>query len=177
MRDLIVSIFRNKSQAEQARRELLDRDRDGVFGLEDAVTVEKTQSGRLKFHHMTYFTLGGAFGGAFLGALAGALFLNPVFVFGGLLIGLVTGLVCGFAAPIGINPDQVKSQASNLDPGQAALYVQPGDNPARVAETINNSATIETRICTLSERELQCKPWDRAQTSDAMPTEGNGTRI
>ena len=160
MSDLVFGIFRNKSQAEVARRELLDRDRDGALGVEDAVTVEKTQTGRVKFHHLSYFTLVGAFGGAFLGALAGALLLNPIFVIGGLAVGFITGLVCGLSSTIGISPDTVRSEASNLDPGQAALCVQPGENAAQVAEELHRSNTLQTSICTITKGDnLQCRPW------------------
>jgi uncharacterized membrane protein len=161
MSDLVISTFSNKSKAEQARRELLDKDRNGALGLEDVVTVEKTQTGRIRPHHLSYFTLGGAFGGAFLGAVAGAILLNPIFVLGGLIVGFVTGLVCGLTATIGISRDTVASQAADLDPGQAALYVQPGENSARVAEEINKSAgdTLKTSICTVTEEDVQCRPW------------------
>jgi uncharacterized membrane protein len=169
MSDLVVSIFRNKSQAEQARRKLLDRDRDGALGLEDVVTVEKTESGRIRLHHLSYFTLAGAFGGAFMGAIAGTLLLNPIFVVGGLLIGFITGLVAGFAT-IGISPDTIRDEASNLHPGQAALWVQPVENSALVAEEISKSTddTLQTSICTLSEEAVQCSPW-RSAAGDGFP--------
>ncbi len=162
MNNLIISTFRNESQAERAWRELLARDSNGALGLEDAVTMEKTQTGKIRFHHLSHFTLGGAVGGAFLGAVIGMLLLNPVFVAAGVLVGLITGMVFGLSSYIGIDPDTLGSQALNLDPGQAALCVQPGGKPDRIAQEIDKviGKTVQTRICTLGEEEdLQCRPW------------------
>lgn len=177
MGDLVVSTFRNKSQAEQARRELLDRDRDGALGLEDVVTVEKTQTGRIRLHHLSYFSLGGAFGGAFLGAVIGAILLNPIFVLGGLLVGFITGLVYGLTSTVGISRDTVRNQGLNLGPGQAALCVQPGENSVQVAEAINKSTgdTLQTSMCTIGEGDMQCRPWAGA-TSHGFPIERDRTQ-
>jgi uncharacterized membrane protein len=161
MSNLIISIFRDEPQAEKARRELLEKDRNGALGLEDVVTVEKTRTGRVRFHHVTKFTVGGAVGGAFLGMMMGVLMLNPIIAVGGLFVGFAVGLVYGLASPVGINPDAVRNQAQSLDPGQAALCVQPGNDPAQVAAEIGrgNGNTLRTDICTLSDGAVECRPW------------------
>ena len=69
-------------------------------------------------------------------------------------MGLIAGLVYGTSSPIGINPEKVKSQAQNLNPGQAALFVMPERNPAQIAEEINRleGAARQTSIA-LSKKE------------------------
>jgi len=166
MKNIIVSIFGNKSQAEQARLQLLEKDRDNALGVEDAVTMEKTQKGSVRFHHLTNFSLGGALGGAFLGALAVTVALTPIFVLAGFVIGFVIGLVYGLTT-VGIDPSDVESKADIVDPGQAALFVQPGENPAKVAEEIQKSAgDLRTDICTLDEGQMQCETFGNENRRD-----------
>jgi len=161
MSNLVIGIFENKSEAELARRHLLEKDRNSVLRVDDIVTAEKTKSGKIRFHHVTYFMLAKAIGGAFLGALGGLLFLNPVFAAAGIVLGLIAGLVYGASSPIGINPEEVKSQAQNLNSGQAAIFVMPERNPAQIAEEINwlEGAARQTSICALEEGVAQCRLW------------------
>ena len=171
MSNLVIGIFDNASEAEQARRHLLEKDRNGAISLEDIITAEKTETGKARFHHVTYFILAKAIGCAFLGLLFGLLLLNPVFAIAGLVLGLITGLVYGTSSPIGINPEEVRSQAQNLNPGQAALFVRPERNPAQIAEEIYRSkgATRETSICDLEGKVAQCLPWSPLQPGLVFP--------
>jgi len=171
MSNLVVSIFKNKSEAELARRHLLAKDRDDTLGLQDVVTVEKAETGKIRFHHLTRFTLGGTIGGAFLGMIAGILFLNPVFAVAGLFVGFITGLVYGSSSSIGINPEAARSQAQNLNPGQAALLVVPEANPAQIAEEIDqlDGAICQTSICALEGESAQCRPWIPLKSGLVVP--------
>jgi uncharacterized membrane protein len=161
MSNLVVSIFKNQSEAELARRHLLAKHQDDPLGLEEVVTVEKAETGKIRFHHLTRFTLGGAIGGAFLGVMLGILFLNPVFAVAGLFVGFITGLAYGSSSSIGINPEAARSQMQNLNPGQAALFVVPEGNPARIAEEIDllEGAIHQTSICALEGESAQCQPF------------------
>ena len=71
MSNLVIGIFDNASEAEQARRHLLEKDRNGAISLEDIITAEKTETGNVRFHHVTYFILAKAIGCAFMGLLFG----------------------------------------------------------------------------------------------------------
>jgi uncharacterized membrane protein len=171
MSNLIVSIFKNKSEAELARRHLLAKDRHTTLGLQDVVTAEKAQTGKIRFHHLTRFTLGGAVGGAFLGVTAGILFLNPVFAVAGLFVGFIVGLVYGSSSSIGINPEAARSQAQNLNPGQAALFVASEGNPAQLAEQIDEleGDHRQTSICAIEGGSAQCRPWRPSDFGPAVP--------
>ena len=171
MRNLVIGIFENTSEAELARRYLLEKDRNGALRLDDIVTAEKIQRGKVRFHHVTYFILAKAIGGAFLGALIGLLFLNPVFAAAGIVLGLIAGLIYGTSSPIGINPEEVRSQAQNLNPGQAALLVMPERNPAQIAEEINRleGASRQTSICALEAGVAQCRLWSPLESGLVFP--------
>src|SRR5208283_4084084 len=171
MSKLVIGIFDNSSEAELARRHLLEKDRNGALRLEDIVTAEKTKTGKVRFHHVTYFIFAKAIGGAFLGLLFGFLLLNPVFAIAGFLLGLITGLVHGTSSPIGINPEEVRSQAQNLNPGQAAIFVMPEQNPAQIAEEINRleGAARQTSICALEEGVAQCRLWSPFESGLVFP--------
>jgi len=171
MSKLVIGIFDNTSEAELARRHLLEKDRNGAVRLEDIVTAEKTKTGKVRFHHVTYFIFAKAIGGAFLGALSGLLFLNPAFAAAGIVLGLIAGLVYGTSSPIGIDPEKVKSQAQNLNPGQAALFVMPERNPAQIAEEINRleGAARQTSICALEEGVAQCRLWSPFESGLVFP--------
>jgi uncharacterized membrane protein len=171
MSNLVIGIFENTSEAELARRHLLEKDSNGALSLEDIITAERTETGKVRFRHVTYFILAKAIGGAFLGLLFGFLLLNPVFAIAGFFLGLITGFVYGTSSPIGINPEEVRSQAQDLNPGQAALFVRPERNPAQIAEEIYRSkgATRETSICDLEGGVAQCRPWSPLQPGLVFP--------
>ncbi len=171
MPNLVISIFENEREAERGRDHLLSVDRERTFDIEDMITMEKTETGNLRFHHLTHFTLGGAVGGAFLGGLIGALLFNPVLIAAGLFVGALIGLVAGSSSQIGIIPATISNQANNLIPGEAALCVQTSINPNLVANELNRfkGAAFRTSICTLHDGFAQCMPSGPIEPGLAVP--------
>ncbi|MHC1726621.1 MAG: DUF1269 domain-containing protein [Syntrophobacteraceae bacterium] len=164
MRNLVISIFQDKFQAEQARRHLLTKEREGALSIESAVTMEKTPDGKVEFHHLGSFALGGAISGAFLGVLIGIILLNPVFAFAGLVVGSIVGLVAGTTSFIGIDAEFVESQAGALNPGNTALCVQNEEGAAyAILKEIDNfkDSILQTRVCTQKGDVRQCSLWSQ----------------
>jgi uncharacterized membrane protein len=156
MSNLVISIFENENQAEAVRTRLLATDRDGSLGLEDTATVEKTQQGEIRFHHLHNSPFAGAITGAAIGTLLGILILNPVFALGGFFLGLLIGAGIGAFSHIGIDTDFAKTQAEALTPGEAALLVQNVGEADRVLEEIQKfrGNIVQTKVCT-KDRDLR----------------------
>lgn len=164
MKNLVISIFEDKSQAEMAREYLLAKDREGALNIESAVTMEKTHDGKVKFRHLGSFTLGGAISGAFLGVLIGIILLNPVFAFAGLVVGFIVGMVAGATTLIGIDEGFVESQTGALNPGNSALCIQNSEGAAySILKEIDNfrDKILQTRVCTQKGDVRQCSLWSR----------------
>lgn len=162
MNNLIIIVFDDYLHAEKARRHILSRERKASMGLEDAVLMEKTRDGRIRFRHLSKSVLGGAFCGALVGMLFGVLILNPVFAVIGLLAGLVIGIVAGTTS-IGVDPELVRSQAGSMLPGNTALCVLDSD-AEKVLEEIRgfDGHVLGTKICTHENDLWKCEIWPSA---------------
>ncbi|MFZ2447829.1 MAG: DUF1269 domain-containing protein [Syntrophobacteraceae bacterium] len=150
MSNLVIGIFKDESQAEEARRRLLAKETGQALGIEDAVVMKKTSEGKVKFRHLTRETVRGAIMGAFWGAMLGLLLLNPVFLLGGLVIGFFIGLVSGALSHIGVDADFARSEAATMNAGDSAVFVLAKDNAEKVLEEIEkfNGNVVQTRLCT-----------------------------
>jgi uncharacterized membrane protein len=150
MSNLVIGIFRDEEHAEEVRRHMLTEEVLQSREVEDAVVVKKTLAGKVKFRHMPRETATGAVVGAFWGAMIGLLSLNPVFLLGGLVIGLFVGGVYGAFSHIGLDADFVKTEAESMNPGNSAVCVLTRDGADRVMEEMGkfDGNVIQTRLCT-----------------------------
>jgi uncharacterized membrane protein len=138
MSELIVSVFDDEYKAEQVRLDLRKREEEHLEDLEDSVVLVRTKEGKVKFHHMSHFTIGGALGGGFLGTLFGVMLLNPIFAALGLATGIVVGGVTGATSHIGINEAFMEDLAKHLKPGSSALCILVRKDPERVLEEVGS---------------------------------------
>lgn len=138
MSDLVVSVFDDEFKAEQVRLDLRKKQAEHLADLEDAVVVVRTREGKVEFHHMSHFTLGGAFSGGVLGSLLGVLLMNPVFAALGFAAGVVVGGISGAMSHIGIDEDFMRDLAEHLRPGTSALCVLVRDHLGEVVTEIKS---------------------------------------
>lgn len=120
MSDLIAIVYPSESQAEEVRQKLLELQREYLIKLGDAVVAVKTENGKVKLNQLLNTTAAGAVSGSFWGLLIGVLFLNPLV---GVAVGAASGALGGALTDVGINDDFMKGLATNLQPGNAALFV------------------------------------------------------
>jgi uncharacterized membrane protein len=138
MSDLVVTIFDDEFKAEQVRLDLRKKQAEHLADLEDAVVLVRTREGKVKLHHMSHFTIGGALSGGVMGSLLGVLLLNPVFAVLGLAAGVVVGGISGAMSHIGIDEDFLRDLAEHLKPGTSALCILAKDHFERVLEEVKS---------------------------------------
>lgn len=136
MNELVVVAFNDQHRAEEVRIDLLKMDREYLVDLEDAVVLTRDKTGKVKLHHATHLTLGGAIGGGFLGMVFGVMFLNPVFAALGLAAGAAIGAASGSMEHLGISEDFMKELAGHLQPGTSALCVLVREHLEKVLEEL-----------------------------------------
>lgn len=136
MSDLVVAVFDNELKAEEVRLDLRKKEAEHLADLEDAVVLVRTREGKVKFHHMSHFTVGGVLTGGVLGSLLGVLLLNPVFAVLGLAAGVVVGGISGAMSHVGIDEDFMKNLADHLKPGTSALCILVKDHLGAVLEEV-----------------------------------------
>ncbi len=136
MSDLVIAVFDNELKAEEVRLELRKKEAEHLPDLEDAVVLVRTREGKVKFHHMSHFTVGGVLSGGVLGSLLGVLLMNPVFAVLGLAAGMVVGGISGAMSHVGIDEDFMKDLADHLKPGTSALCILVRDHFEKVFEDV-----------------------------------------
>ncbi|MGQ3215351.1 DUF1269 domain-containing protein [Shinella sp.] len=120
MSDLIAIVYPTETKAEEVRQRLFGLQKEYLIQLGDAVIAVKTDNGKVKLNQMVNTTAAGATSGSFWGLLIGVLFLNPLV---GVAVGAASGAIGGALTDVGINDTFMKDLASNLQPGNAALFV------------------------------------------------------
>jgi uncharacterized membrane protein len=123
MSDLLVILFDDELKAEEIRLDLLKRQNEHLIDLDDAVVLVMKKNGKVRLHHFTHLTVGGAVSGGILGAFFGLILLNPVLVVLGLAAGAALGGVSGSSTHLGIDEAFMKELAGHLKPGASALGV------------------------------------------------------
>jgi uncharacterized membrane protein len=118
--DLIAVAYPDRDTAEAVRQKLAKLTLEHTIELEDAVIVDRDESGQVKLHQAHNPVARGAAGGALWGGLIGLLFLAPLF---GMLIGAAAGGASGALVDVGINDQFMKELGAKLTPGGAALIV------------------------------------------------------
>lgn len=120
MSDLIAIIYPTEEKAEEVRHKLIELQKEYLIKLSDAVIATKTDAGKIKLNQLYSTTAAGAVSGSFWGLLIGVLFLNPLL---GVAAGTTAGAIGGALTDVGINDNFMKELATNLNPGNATLFV------------------------------------------------------
>ena len=120
MSDLVAIVYPSESKAEEVRQRLLKLQKEYLITLSDAVIAVKTDSGDIKLNQLVNTTARGAVSGSFWGLLIGVLFLNPIV---GVALGAAGGALGGALTDFGIDDSFMKGLATNIHPGDAALFV------------------------------------------------------
>jgi uncharacterized membrane protein len=120
MSDLIAIVYPTEAKAEEVRQRLLKLQKEYLITLNDAVIAVKTDSGDIKLNQLVNTTARGAVSGSFWGLLIGVVFLNPLL---GVALGAASGALGGALTDFGIDDTFMKDLATNIHPGNAALFV------------------------------------------------------
>ena len=120
MSDLIAVAYPDKETAEKVRTTLLGLTTQHAIELEDAVVVDRDESGKVKLHQIHRPGAAGATGGALWGGVIGLLFLAPLL---GMALGAAAGGAFGSMTDVGINDEFMKKLGEKLPTGGAALIV------------------------------------------------------
>ena len=120
MSDLIVIVYPTVCQAEEARKRLIDIQKEYLIALDNTVIATRTEDGRIKLDQLINTTATGAISGSFWGLFIGVLFLNPLIGAAG---GVASGAVAGALTDVGIKNSFIKKLAASLKPGNGALFL------------------------------------------------------
>lgn len=156
MSDLLVILFDDEIKAEEVRLDLLKRQDEHLFDLEDVIVLVMNKKGKTSLHHVTHLTLGGAVAGGFLGTLLGVILLNPVFAALGLTAGVALGAASGSSTHLGIDEAFMKELAGHLKPGTSALGVLVREALGEVLEELKkfNGRVFQTSLSQEDEARL-----------------------
>jgi uncharacterized membrane protein len=126
--NLTVVVFDDEQKAKEARRKLLQLQRQGSVELEDAVVVVKEQGGSVRSHQLQKPARKGLTIGSITGFIVRSIFFAPLF--GGATGTSMTGLV-----DVGIEDRFMHDLAHKFAPGSSALFtlVRKAE-PERVTE-------------------------------------------
>jgi uncharacterized membrane protein len=120
MSDLVAIVYPSEAKAEEVRQRLFKLQKEYLIKFTDAVIAVKTEAGPVKLNQLVNTTAAGAASGSFWGLLIGVLFLNPII---GVALGAASGALGGALTDYGINDAFMKELSTNLQPGNAALFV------------------------------------------------------
>lgn len=120
MSDLVAIVYPSEAKAEEVRQRLFKLQKEYLIKFSDAVIAVKTEAGPVKLNQLVNTTAAGAASGSFWGLLIGVLFLNPII---GVAVGAASGALGGALTDYGINDAFMKELSTNLQPGNAALFV------------------------------------------------------
>jgi uncharacterized membrane protein len=120
MSDLVAIVYPSEAKAEEVRQRLLKLQKEYLITISDAVIAVKTDSGNIKLNQLVNTTAMGAISGSFWGLLIGVLFLNPIV---GVAVGAASGALGGALSDFGIDDAFMKELATNIQSGNAALFI------------------------------------------------------
>ena len=121
MSDLVAIVYPTEAKAEEMRTKLFSLQKEYLIELGDAVIAVKHEDGKVKLNQLLNTTAVGAASGGFWGSLVGMIFLMPLL---GAALGAASGALAGAITDYGINDNFMKELAANLQPGNAALFVE-----------------------------------------------------
>jgi uncharacterized membrane protein len=108
---------------EAVRDRLLQLMTEHVIGLEDAVIVDRDETGRVKLHQLHSPAARGAAGGALWGGLIGLLSLGPLLGMAVMAFGAAAGGASGALVDVGVSDDFMGELGQKLPQGGSALIV------------------------------------------------------
>lgn len=117
---LSVLLFEQEPEAERFLGTLKQLQDQNLIKVDDAATVTRKPDGKPKIRQAHDLVGAGALGGAFWGLLFGLLLFVPLV---GAAVGAGMGALFGKMADMGIDDDFIKQVGSQLQPGQAALFL------------------------------------------------------
>jgi uncharacterized membrane protein len=120
MSDLVVIVYPSEARAEEMRQKVISLQKEYLIEIGDAAIAVMHEGGKVKLNQLLNTTALGAASGGFWGLLIGAIFLMPVF---GAAIGAASGAVGGALTDYGVNDGFMKELSTNLQPGNAALFL------------------------------------------------------
>jgi uncharacterized membrane protein len=127
MSDLIALVLDSREQAQAARLEFMQMQREHLVEVEDCVIAYKDDTGQVKLDQTINLTATGAASGGFWGLFVGFLLAIP---FGGPLLPIITavfgagfGAFTGSLSDYGIDDDLMKELSADIDQNKAALFV------------------------------------------------------
>jgi uncharacterized membrane protein len=123
MSDLLVILFDDVLKAAEVRRDLLEKQGEHSIDLEDAVVLVMNRKGKVKLHHVTHLTPGGALTEGSLGGLLDAIILAPILAMVGLPTDGTRAEGSGSPTHLGIDEEFMKELAGHLKPGTSALCI------------------------------------------------------
>ena len=135
MSDLVAIVYPTEAKAEEMRTKLFSLQKEYLIELGDAVIAVK--------HQLLNTTAVGAASGGFWGSLVGMIFLMPLL---GAALGAASGALAGAITDYGINDNFMKELAANLQPGNAALFVEVKEMTGdKVLEAIKGTGGVVLR--------------------------------
>jgi uncharacterized membrane protein len=155
MSNLIVIAFKDEHTAGTFLGELGQLQKQELIKLDDAATLIRSKSGKVKVKQAQSLVGAGALGGAFWGILIGMLFWAP---FLGLAVGAATGALAGKASDYGIDDDFIKEVGEKIQPGTSAIFVLVHDaQPDKVIDELKkfNGEIIHTSLSQQQETQLK----------------------
>lgn len=120
MSTLSVVLFEQEPEAERFLGTLKGLQEQHLIQVDDAAIVTRKPNGNPQIRQAHDLVGAGALGGAFWGLLFGLLFFIPLI---GAAVGAGMGALMGKMGDMGIDDDFMKQVSSQLQPGQAALFL------------------------------------------------------
>lgn len=120
MSNLIAVAYDDVNTAQNVVQQLRELSAEHAITMDDVVVAERRPDGKIKLHQSVKPGTAGALGGAAWGGLIGLLFLAP---FLGMAVGAAAGGAAGSMTDVGVDDEFMKSLATELQPGAAAVIV------------------------------------------------------
>jgi uncharacterized membrane protein len=120
MADLVVITFPSEAAAEDVRRHLLERQKEYLVELGDAVIAVRGADGAIRLNQLINPAPVGAIYGGMWGFLIGLIFMVPLV---GAAFGSAAGAIAGALSDVGIDDRFMRDTAKFLHQGRAALFL------------------------------------------------------
>jgi uncharacterized membrane protein len=151
--DLVAIAYPDLETARRVASNVGEAQKAHLIELDDLVIIERRGDGKIKLHQASLAGVGAA-GGALWGGLIGLIFLMPLF---GMAIGAASGAAAGHFSDAGIDDNFMKSLATKLEPGGAAVLglVRQANMEKILSEVKIPGEVIQTSLSGESEQALR----------------------
>jgi uncharacterized membrane protein len=158
MSELAVVAFDDKFKAEEVLISLNKMQRDYLVDLEDAVTVVKDETGKIKLKQSVDLTRVGAVAFGWWGLLVGTLIGGPIGSLLGGATGAAVGAISGKLSDYGIDDEFIRNIGNTLAPNTSAIFVLVKHvTPDRVFDELKkfDGKVLKTSLSKADEANLQ----------------------